>query len=623
MAIHYPVSKGIAVPPLDGEGRPLRRGTTGGFFPNNAFKKPINIQLLNQLTQNGRNTRAILEQDAETLLAQAGDSAELRNLVRSLFPQRFDKQVGTSIAAVPSGAPGFPFDPNRGKTGDPALDAAITDTSRMVAQQLWNYRLTFNNHEQPVYELAPHAIKMLCIDDNFLNWPLAGYVIVDARMEGFERSYSGDFLHIRSDGRCEVLVEIWPTPREGMFPEEIWYIRLEAVIYDVEDLPHENMTTKAKKLYFWDKKFQLMQEQTIQWSTATGKRYISPEVPAPVAHATDQQRSMFTGEAIASILEAIGFEQYINFDLWDMGAGKINHVARADWSVWDNIQYILKQHISTDGKYDICQLNWNRGENLFEIVPYNYLYEEAGKDPNEPGDLQLEHIFFEARSMDGRDEFAKPRTSPWKAPYLNSPSVVKDIKSGDFNTILNYQFTQTSGLDSSRAYISKPVYSHWHRQKQFDCDVEENEIQNVKERQFFPHYVENLLGEYPVLVLNRTKKEEYSLEPIYSPISIINPETDRICRSRSGRGNTLLQSIFLNQTLVVRLQGSTHRIAGTFIAVDRLHEDSDTDYDWQICGQYFVAEVKHLMRFQSYVTELTLVKVHAYDKLKNTNEDIY
>lgn len=626
MPINRPLRRGISPLPIDGEGRPLKKTVGGKFVPASGRKRSINIQLLNQLTQNGFKTRDILEQNIDALLNQAGDSVELRNLIENLFPNKKEKQLGSTLFAVPTAGGGNPAtDPNiigNGLSDDPALNAAVSDTSKMITQQLWNYKVTFNNHEQPVYEPAPHAIKLIFIEDSFLNWPLQGYITMDERMEGFERSYIDEFLHLRTDGRLEVLIEIWPTPREGVLPDRIWKIVIEAVVYDIEDLSHENMTTKAKKLYWWDKKFQLMQEQTIQWSTATGKRYISPPPPAPIAHATDDQRSMFTGEAIASLIEAMGYEDYINFDKWDMGAGKIHHTARSDWSIWDNIQYILKYHISSDGKYDICQFSWNRGEELWELIPYNKLFEDAGKDPEKPGELQLEHIFFENRSMEGREKPVETPVSPWKAPYLEEISYEIDIKASDYNFIRNYQFSQTSGMDSSRAYITKPIYSHWHKKKQFDCDVEENEIKRIKEKQYIPNYVDNLLGDYPVFVLNLTKKEEIALEPSWSPASIIDPDTDRLCRSVQGRGSTLLESIFMNQCLVVRLQGSTHRIAGTFIAVDRLNEDSDTDFDYQICGQYLVANVKHIMRYQSYVTDLTLVKVHAYDKLKNTNEDI-
>jgi len=510
-----------------------------------------------------------------------------------------------------------------GLSDDPALNSAVTNTGRLIGQQLWNQRVTLLNHEQPVFELAPHAIKLLTIEDSYLNWPLQGTIIIDARYESFERAFSDNFVHLRSDGRLEILIEIWPSVRDGELPDDIWKIVFTGSVYDIEDIAHDNVTTKAKKLYFWDKRFQFIQEQTLQWSTATGKRYKSPEVPAPKAHATDEERSMYTGEAIASLFEAAGFEEFIDFDEWEMGACKISYVAKANWSVWDNIQYIMQQQISDDNINDICILDWSRAKEKIQLVPFWKIFELAGDSADAPGELQIEHLFFEARSMELRDE--KPRqTSPWKAPYLSAAASKSiDIKISEYNTILNYQFVQTSGIDSSKGLITKPVYSHWHNRKQFDVDVKENEIKDIKKNYFTPNYVDKLLGKEPVFVLNKTKTEQLAIEPVFSPISTLNPETDRLGRSVFGKGKILYAGIYLNQCMVVRLQGSTHRLAGTFVGIDRLNEDSDTDYDYQVCGQYLVVEVKHIMRQQSYVTDLTLVKINAYDKLKNSNEEIF
>ena len=67
--------------------------------------------------------------------------------------------------------------------------------------------------------------------------------------------------------------------------------------------------------------------------------------------------------------------------------------------------------------------------------------------------------------------------------------------------------------------------------------------------------------------------------------------------------------------------GSTHRNAGTFIGVDRISTDSDTLFDWQLCGQYFVTHVVHKIQHQKYNNDITMIKVHAYDDLQ-INEDI-
>jgi len=509
-----------------------------------------------------------------------------------------------------------------GATTDPALNVAITNASKMIGQQLWNIKVTFRNHLQE-YDLATHAIKLLEIDESDDTWPLRGSIVVDNRLEGFERSIIGDdyFYHVRGDARDEIDIEIWPT-LDGDFPDEVWKIGFKGVIYDVEDLPHEDMTTKVKKFYFWDKRFEMMNEKVCEWSTATGVRLdwakLPEPPPEPIAHATDEQRSMYTGDAIASLLVEAGYGDLIDKDKWDRGSSKILFNAKAGMTIHECIKYIESKHIC-DNKYDISAgLHFLRGEQKFTLRSYGDLFDLAGKGSADPGELQREHLFFEEYGSAGEPE----STSPYKAPYLIKNNKVKDIKISEYNTILAYRFSQTAGLDNAKAFLTRPVYSHYHKGKQFQVDIQENEISNVK-AYFKKHYVEKLLGNnYPVMTLNRTKTEEQSIDPCFSPSSTLDPVEDRLSRGAEGRAKTLYAGIFLNQTLTVRLQGSTHRIAGTFIAVDRLTEDSDNDYDYQLCGQYYVAKVSHIFRHQKYVNDLVLVKVHAYDKLKD-NEDVY
>jgi len=462
---------------------------------------------------------------------------------------------------------------------------------------------------------------MLCVEDDLLSWPLRGYVLVDSRMEAFERSEDfGLFYFLRSDARDEIYVEIQPIIEKGTLPERIWKIEMEAVVYDIEDLAHTDMTIKAKKLYFWDKKFQYLLEKNIQWSTATGKRFTSYTgniiCPNPIAHASDLERSMFTGEAIASLLAEAGYESYIDLTKWNWGKSRINFVAKADWTIWECIQYILNQQISDDGKNDICILQWNRADKKWNLSPVWGMFEKAGT--NAPKELQIEHMFLEENIAQ-----IPPAITPPKAPMDTGVSYEKDIKSDEYSIIKNYRFSQTSGLDNAKAFLTRPVYSHWHTKKQFDIDVSENEITNVRENYFKKNYVANVLSidTYPVMALNKTKTEQKSIDPQFSPISNLGPQNDRSIRSLDGRGKTLYAGIFLNQNLVVRMTGSTHRLAGTFVGVDRHTTSSDTIYDYQLCGQYLVTNVKHIIQQQKFVNDITMVKVHAYKKLP-VNEGI-
>lgn len=594
-----PLNQGIETPPRDGEGNYLTNNN-GSYVP--APNKPqLTPEALSQITNNGLDTTPIYETDDPTALLNNPEN-----------------NIGTAFTSNIVGV--RTVDKSGNVTDYPALNSAIEKTSKIDKQQLWNYKIDFFNHEQMLYQLRPHAIKSLVVEDDFLSWPFRGYIIVDNRMEGFERSTKADgFYHIRSDARDEIHIEIWPSvdPSFGTLPDEIWKISILCVVYDVEDMPSENSYTKLKKLYFWDKRFQMLQEKVSVWSTATGQRrgwFKDPILPPkPIAHLNDIERSMYTGDAVASLLIEAGYEDIIDVEFWDPGSSKINFVAKADWNYWDNIQYLLDLQTS-EKKHDICQLTWNRAKQKLQLIPMHNFYEKAGSGA--PGELQIEHLFFEAKSWNGINEAST--SSTWKAPYSYDVSYTNDIKSSNFNTIISYRFSQTSGLDNSKTFVTKPVYSHWHKKKQFQVDVKEHEITQVK--QFISdNYVAPILWrtKYPVMTLNLTKKEQLSIQPLYDSNVLMDPKNDRLLRRNIGIGSTLYAGIFLNQCLTVRLQGSTHRLSGTFIGVDRSSETSDTNYDYQLCGQYFVVNVKHIIQQDKYINELTLVKIHAYDKLKN------
>ena len=580
----------ITVPPRGPDGKPLILNKDGTAWVRQSSKPLYSDDTINAFTSNGTDTSDILHQGLDVL-----ESDQTKKPLDSLSqPQSLNNgQKNANVSSAPS---------------------TFTGTTKLFGQQLWDYKVALFNHRQ-YYTVPTKMIASLCVEDDLLSWPIRGYVVIENRLEAFERSDDfNSFYYLRSDARDEILVEMYPIVPQGTLPDKIWKIDLEAVIYDIEDLPHPDMTVKMKKLYFWDKKFQHLLEPNIQWSTATGKRYTSytgnQACPTPIAHSSDLERSMFTGEAIASLLYEAGYESYIDFNKWNWGKSKILFTAKADWTIWECIQYILQQHVSDDGKYDICLLQWNRGDKKWNLLPVWRLFEKAGS--TEPGDLQIEHMYFEEPMNDDTASVIPP-----KAPTDWDVSYTKDIKMDEYNKIRNYRFSQTSGLDNSKAFLTRPVYSHWHKKNQFDVDVKENEIANVKEQYFQKNYVEYVLspGKYPVMTMNQTKANQKSIDPQFSPISTIDPKNDRWSRSMEGRGKILYAGIFLNQNLVVRMQGSTHRLAGTFIGVDRLSTSSNTAYDYQLCGQYLVSNVKHIIEHQKYVNDITMVKVHAYDKL--------
>ena len=134
--------------------------------------------------------------------------------------------------------------------------------------------------------LNSEAWDELYIEEDLFTWWNKGSITLKTPYDSFERASpeaklltGGDDNNLvykfRNDGRDTIFISIVPKKANplgediGDFKDQLWRIELEAVIYDVEDLSHRNVTDKSKKLYFWEKTYQLMREKNIEFTTAT------------------------------------------------------------------------------------------------------------------------------------------------------------------------------------------------------------------------------------------------------------------------------------------------------------------------------------------------------------------
>jgi len=505
----------------------------------------------------------------------------------------------------------------------PNQNAPLNTSSSLGAEklsqgQMWNVEVILNNHDTDPYQMSPNIIMELAIEDDLLNWPTQGYLVYQNKQEGIERNLDKNAWYYRMDARDEISIRLTPIFKNSEldFPEEIWEIKINAVVYDVEDLPSTNIETKAKKIYFWDKKYQMLMDKNIQWSTATTEynEYIGGGVNA--AHATDDERSMYTGDAIKALLTDAGFEEYIDHENWDPGKSKILYTSPAQSSVIDDLNYLLSLHISSTNN-DICIFTTDRATQKWQLLAVNKIFKQAGKSADTPGDRQLEHLFFEDQMYN-----TGKNTSPYKAPYTKEPSTKKDIKLTGWNTIDTYQFVDMSGLDNEKTLNSKPVFWYDFSEKQFGADYKENEISAVRDK-FKKLYVDELLGDKPtpLFTLNKTKTEQYNIDPQFI-FSSATGASDAAMRLKFGMGKILFGGLFLNECISYRVMGSTHRIAGSFIGIDRLTANTNYKFDDKICGQWFVTNVKHIWKYNKFVNDVIAVKIHSYSDLK-IKEDIY
>jgi len=491
----------------------------------------------------------------------------------------------------------------------PYSESSNSGTEKLVNGQIWEIEVKFNNYSGQEYTLPTSIILNLNIEDDCLRWFTKGYIIYHNIHEGLERASetTGTPLYVyRMDARDEITITIKPitdsTTGTSELPTEIWERSYTFVVYDSEDLPASNIASKVKKLYFWDKLYQQALDKNLQWSTATAQGLTN------VAHLTDSERSMKTGLALQQLLIDAGFQDKIDFDNWEEGKNSIFYTSPSDSNVVDDVNYLLSKHISTKG--DRCLLISDSKTKLLQLIPLYKFFEKAGKSASSPGELQLEHLFFETLAEEAD-------TTPYKAPYLNDVSFENDIKMTEWNKISTYFFVDMAGIDNAQQLISKPVYWYDNTKKQFGMNYKKNEISEVKTK-FQELYTKNVYaakeGEaYPLFTLNTTKTNQVNVHPKFSFKNYTN-YSDKSSLNNLGRGETLFAGLFLNECIHLTLVGSTHRHVATFIGIDR-EAATDNEFDYKVCGQWFVIRVNIIFFHNKFINEVIAVKAHAYKEL--------
>lgn len=528
-----------------------------------------------------------------------------------------------------------------------------SDSKSIKQFNLQNYfievKLFHRNEKNDIIDekiLNPQAIFQLVIEDNLHFWPTKGFFVYDNTNEILERkmvsnkTLEGDTelnniiktnkpFVFRNDGRDFLNITIYPILDDNQqanndlkitkLPPDIWNIKHECVIYDKEDINVSNITQKMKKFYFWDKSYQQMLDKKIQWSTATSlqnQTYKERGVRYNPIIATDDEREMLIGDAIKDILKTNGFEIHVDkngVESFDKGSVKIFYSTHQDMNIWENIEYLLNQHMSQKttntepiDQTDICIFYQDRQSGKFVLEPLYKFFEKAGNSSDMPREYQLEHLFF--------DDIGDPGITTYKSPIMNDISSTKDIK---INKIRKYQFVDMSSADNTHMIATIPVYSYDFKNKTFSINLNDSNV-NIIEDKLSKLYIENKVlsknGSHPLVTLNQNKIKNNTINPVYSIRS------DKASITRKGLGKLLYSSVFLNQCIVFDLDGATFRRSGRFVGIDR-QNFSDNTLDYKLCGQWFVTNVKHVFYGGQYHNEITAIKIHSYEDL-NISKDI-
>jgi hypothetical protein len=500
--------------------------------------------------------------------------------------------------------------------------------------QDYDFLISFNNGEKEI-SLNSQSLIELQVVENFLNWYMEGYVIIDNPYDQFERlgkldesiisSDEIDYKY-RGDGRDIITIRIIPridsvSTMDGLggsppdLKTEIWEIYMEGVIYDVEDLPSDSSQVKRKKFYFWEKEYHALLEKNIEFTTSN----VGENLGATEIHKkSNWERSLKTGEALLEVFKAVEelkpkVPESVG-ELWAEGdeKNKIFYTSPSNYKAIDDVNYILSQHTnSEEDGFDLCFLKFNRrlrGEpKKFTFESLSKYFEKAGT--GSAGEYQTEKFII----LDMAESFGGNIPIP-KTPQ-DSPTFERNIMSLGRNEINSYQFVEMGGLDSSQLIQIFPIHTYHTVKGQFNIHIDDNTPQKAKD--FQTEYYLSKIGpnSKPRLHLNQWKTNGYNLTNLWG-------HGGKESRYADGRNKILMSSLLNGTTISFSVVGQTSRQTGRFISIDRA-KYNDNDFDDRLEGQYFTMTVSHNFQFKSqeYRNTIIATKLHRYNSVNSTPEE--
>lgn len=537
----------------------------------------------------------------------------------------------------------------------------------------------FNGQEKFRYHINPASVLNLTITDTFNAWiadgsltflylpddvpdDIAGQtsptIATGAKQNGvLMKSYQ-----IRGDGfdllRVRVSPKIDPQETSSGLPLSInnqdtkWWLSYLFAIHDIEDISDipESLGPaafymKCVKMHFKDVRYQILKTTNIEYSTANSSQY-PPNFNSGLA----TEGALKTGQAMLDIYNnVIGSPEMggsAEFLLpkedpihWDEGANELFYTSPANFSAYDDINYLYSHHISSkplknSNVRDLSMLHTRRADVAGEIepltiTPISDIFEKSTVDNSKPGELQLEHFFVTSNSSGGNPKDIKDTNigALYKAPIdKTNPNV--DLKTSKYGQILTYSFVDMAPKINSEVFTTMPVYSVDIGTRKFRVEFKQNTVSNAK-KLLSENYIEKLYrgsNDKPTDLflpsIHKTKKDR-NVFPIYTLNGDNDPNGNgALTRQKNGIDQLLYTGLFQNACICFKTLGLTLRQSGTFIAIDRVDGCQDSDYNNKLYGQWFVVEVIHAFEAGTYINIIYAIKIHRYEPRENKFDNL-
>jgi hypothetical protein len=523
-------------------------------------------------------------------------------------------------------------------------------------QQRYYFKITmYNGLDSPV-EFTYPMVDQLTIEESLHSWNTVGCLVLRNEYEIIERgspeNNTPPLYTFRHDARNKVNVRIFPVfdPKSKIAVStnpKVWEINYDFIVYNIEDVPANDLSKKKKKLYLWDERYQHFLERNIQWSTY----YVAENLAKEIKDNPEEANNILTdrvcrvGDAIYHLIQTACGENDINgtnqipltvgwdpdtpdnsiskpnlkvarFNQeWDRGSdlNLIFYTSPATTNVLEDLEYLLKYFVSEknlkDNKLGLSALLLlDRYTKKWSLMSLDTLYDKCtSKDGKTYGENVIERFFIQSTTSNSKVKVGGNAPTPTfvRGEIING----NQINAGPSSLIYSYKFVQMSSLDDL-LITNKPVVNYknnesvWHI---YGNDGKVENTENILQKDFIPKLYKTSTS-MPLININKDKKNGLNT-------SMQNIVVQSDAAGVFTRNAMVMDSIFLNQAIEFDSQGLTIRTPGKFISIEREVPIENNTFENKFTGQWLITRTTHNFYQDKYTTNVVAVKINGYSHI--------
>jgi hypothetical protein len=660
------------------DGGPTEQTDLGGVIPpeppplSNIDYQPTNPKIID-----GVDLTKPIQQAQDAQNSQVADQAAQQETVPTAGSSDPNQPTQKSLSDFAQTIPSYSYNAVKGPNNSYDKSLLPSAFTAQIGNNQTYYIETFIFNDLNGWNPVPipfQSIETLSIEENLLDWVTKGYIDLKNNYEFWERGAFGTSFGtnvnpsylFRTDGRNRISFRIIPVANtvngQKDFDPKYWEMSYDFVIYDVEDIFTDYNSSKIKRYYFWDERYQILTERNIEYSSAytnagtnsglatinsaaQGNHSSLLEPISPQTNLTDEQRAANPNAILKDIITTagsnpptmantstplgqagvggninVGFKKdgsisnptepfaKIDTENWDTGNPKnlLFYTSPAHFQAVHDLKYVMTHAVSLYNNTPvILKFGRNSDDKTWKLYSLAKLFQNSQKD-------QIERIIIEDSVEINQNGPYYPRASVY------ATSDVVNFNSPFTSRIQFYNYSQMTALDDIKI-TNSPGYNYDFSTGTYFGHFAQNTAQIVKDTLTYlgKNALWNLSSNIPngggaiKLNLNQTKITGINTKP-----HLITKKIFDGAPANMAANLMIKDALFLNDAISFVANGLTLRTPGKFIHIDRLASSAMTNaFDDRFLGQWLLVKVNHIFSQSSYKNEVAAVKADSFSKI--------